>query len=330
MQKIRSIHFVGIKGVGMAPLAVIAKEAGMHITGSDISDEFITDEILAKVGIVPEVGFSKDHIKNTDLVIATGAHGGLENVEVAAAKEKNIPVLLQGEAVGFFMTGEPFDRKLEGISICGCHGKTTTTAMIATVLREAGKDPSFTIGTGNILSLGSSGHYGKGNYFVAEADEYAVEPKHKKIAKFLMQHPKIAVMTNIEFDHPDLYGSIDEVREAYQAFANQLPEDGILIAGGDDPQVKKVLSQFAGKRVTYGFGRENDYVITKIHRNADQLFFFVQSQVVSLGEFSIRVPGEHNVQNALAALIVGLECGLSLPIIKQGLMQFVGTKRRFE
>src|SRR5882762_8844084 len=146
---IKKIHFVGIKGVGMAPLAVIAKEAGFKVTGCDIGDTFITDQPLQKAKISPFVGFDKKHIAGVDLVITTGAHGGYNNPEVQYAKEKGIPMWMQGQAVGEFMKGDLFNKKIKGVSIAGCHGKTTTTAMVATIFRYADLDPSFLIGTGD-------------------------------------------------------------------------------------------------------------------------------------------------------------------------------------
>src|SRR3989338_8457970 len=136
MRKIKSIHFVGLKGVGMTPLAIIAKEAGMKETGSDIKEEFITDISLKNAGIAPFIGFSKENVKDADLVIATGAHGGLKNIEVLEAKKRGIPVWTQGQAVGEYMRGNLFKREFIGISVAGSHGKTTTTAMIATILAE--------------------------------------------------------------------------------------------------------------------------------------------------------------------------------------------------
>lgn len=310
---IKSIHFVGIKGVGMTPLAIIAKEAGMEVSGSDIGEEFITDELLKKTGITPLIGFSKDHIKNPDLVITTGAHGGFNNVEVLEAKRKGIKIMTQGEAVGVFMIGTIFGRKQVGISVTGTHGKTTTTAMIATVFKGCGLDPSYVIGTGNVLSLGSSGHFGKGKYFVAEADEYMTEPSFDKTIKFMWQHPKIAVITNIEFDHPDAYKTIEDTRKACLAFANQLPEDGVLIACGDDPQVKKLLSEFKGRKITYGEGEDNEFTVSDV-----------------LNDLNLSVFGEHNRLNATAAFIVGLEIGLSREKIIESLVQFKGSKRRSE
>ena len=297
----------------MTPLAIIAKEAGMNVAGSDIADVFITDKALAKAGIVPLVGFSEDHVKSPDLVITTGAHGGFNNVEVLEAKRKKIKVITQGEAVGIFMNGEIFGRKFTGISVTGTHGKTTTTAMIATMLNVNGKDPSFVVGTGNVLSLGSSGHFGKGEYFVAEADEYMTEPTFDPTIKHMWQHPKIAVITNIEFDHPDAYRSIEDTREAFLKFANQLPKDGLLIACGDDPQVRKLLADFKRQVITYGFSKENDFVVSDIMR-----------------DIKLQTFGEHNRLNAAAAFAVGIETGLSKEEIKLGLIAFKGSKRRSE
>jgi UDP-N-acetylmuramate--alanine ligase len=313
MTKVKSIHFVGIKGVGMTPLAIIAKEAGITVTGSDIADEFITDISLKRAGIIPQSGFLESHVGNVDLVITTGAHGGFNNAEVLEAKRKNIKILTQGEAVGVFMDGVIFGRKFTGISITGTHGKTTTTAMVATILKSCGKDPSFLIGTSDASSLGAPGHFGKGEYFVAEADEYMTEPAFDKTIKHMWQHPKIAVITTIEFDHPDAYSSLDDTRQKFLAFANQLPANGVLITWGDDPQVKKLLSEYKGKVVTYGSAKQNDFVVDKILKDID-----------------LKVFGEHNKLNAAAAFAVASEIGLSFDEIKKGLEEFRGSKRRAE
>lgn len=313
MKKINTIYFVGIKGVGMTPLAIIAKEAGINVSGSDIADVFITDSSLKKAEIIPLVGFSKDHIINPDLIIVTGAHGGFNNVEALEAKRKKIKVISQGEAVGVFMKGEIFGRKFIGVSVTGTHGKTTTTAMIATILKINGKDPSFLIGTSDVQSLGSPGHYGRGDYFVAEADEYVTEPTFDPTIKHMWQNPKIAVITNIEFDHPDAYRSIEDTRSAFLKFANKLSNQGVLITCGDDPQVRELLERYKGKAITYGFSKKNDYIVSDILR-----------------DIKLEVFGEHNKLNAAAAFIVGLEVGLSKEEIKIGLLAFKGSKRRSE
>ncbi len=303
----------------MAPLALIAKEAGFTVTGSDIEKEFITDVALGKAGIKPNVGFSPEHIADPDLVITTGAHGGFDNDEVLGAKAKNIPVMTQGEAVGVFMKGEIFGKNLKGISVTGTHGKTTTTAMLATILAENSLDPSYIIGTGDVGSLPAPGHFGQGNYFVAEADEYMTEPKYDKTIKFLWQHPEFAIITNIEYDHPDVYESIEDVREAFSAFAKQVSPKGALIVCGDDREVQKIIKDSGQRIITYGFTPTNDYIIQRVTISGDQTFFWIESRGTSLGEFMLRVPGEHNALNAVAAIIVSLELGLSIEKIKKTL-----------
>lgn len=328
--KKKKIHFVGIKGTNMTPLALIANEAGLSVTGSDVEQEFITDAALKKAGILPLVGFSAEHITDPMLVVTTGAHGGFDNPEVIAAKMKQIPVMSAGEATGVFMNGSLFKKKFIGISVAGTHGKTTTTAMIATMLTENKLDPAYIIGTGNVGSLGAPGHFGTGRYFVAEADEYATEPKHDRRARFLWQHPTFAVITNIEYDHPDIYPTIDAIREAFLSFVKKLPQKGALIACGDDFEVRKLLKAFDGRVITYGFSPENDYQFDRVTVSGEQTFFWVKSHGVPLGEFGIRVPGKHNALNALAAVIMGLELGLSVEKIKKGLLAFKGSKRRLE
>jgi len=313
MKNIKSIYFMGIKGVGMTPLAIIAKEAGITVSGSDVAEEFITDAVLKKAGITPKIGFKSGNVGDVDLVVTTGAHEGFNNVEILEAKRKGITVVTQGEAVGIFMNGGIFGRKLTGISVTGTHGKTTTAAMIATLLKVNNFDPSYLIGTANAISLGAPGHYGKGDYFVAEADEYMTEPNYDKTIKHMWQHPKIAVITSIEFDHPDVYISLDDTREKFLAFAKQLPEDGVLVAYGDDPQIKKMLNDFEGRKITYGISENNDFMVADTLKNINLAVF-----------------GDHNLLNATAAFIVGQEIGLSKEQIGKGLSQFKGSKRRAE
>ena len=330
MKKLGKIHFTGVKGVGMAPLAIIAKEAGFQVTGSDLKEEFITDQSLRRAGVIIFEGFSSENIKDSDLIITTGAHGGFDNPEVLAAKLLNIPIWTQGEAAGRFMSGEIFSKKWTGISVAGSHGKTTTAAMIATILKEAKQDPSFLIGTGNISSLGGPGHFGKGNYFIAEADEYATEPKYDKTPKLLWQKPKIAVITNIEFDHPDMYSSEKEIEKAFLSFVNNLSSDGVVVACGDDSQVKILLSEYKGRFIKYGLSPTNDFYIERYSISGDRMFFWVKSKDTLIGEFSVGVVGEHNAINALGAIVVAQEAGLQLEQIKKGLSAYLGSKRRFE
>jgi len=330
MKKIKSIHLVGVKGVGMTPLAIIAKEAGISVTGSDIEEEFITDEPLIKAGIRPMVGFAPDDIGSPDLVIVTGAHGGFDNPQVKKAVAENIPVWTQGQAVGEFMNGKIFEKKISGISVSGTHGKTTTTAIIATILSQSNLDPSYVIGTSQIPSLGLPGHLGKGKYFIAEADEYATEPEYDKTPKFMWQNPEIIVITNIELDHLDLYGNVGQLRKDFLKFAKKVESKGRLIICGDDGENRKLIKDYKGEVTTYGFSPSNDIVIEKISQIASGTFFFVGSKGTSLGEFYLNLPGQFNALNALAGISAGIEIGLPIDKIKNSLSKYKGAKRRFE
>lgn len=326
----KHIHFVGIKGVGVAPLAIIAKEAGFAVTGSDIADGFITDIILKKSGIVPFVGFDEKNVAGAELVITTGAHGGYDNKEVMYAKEHGIPVLTQGQAVGEYMKGGILDvEKFTGISITGTHGKTTTTALIAKLLKDAGLDPSWVIGTSEIPCLGSGGHFGRGVYFVAEADEYANEPIYDKTPKLLLQNPTIAVVTNIEHDHPDVYETVEDVRKTFLQFAMKLPKDGLLVTYGDDPHVQYLLKEFSGNAMTYGFSLDSLYQIKDVLSNNSGIQWTVVFKNESVN-LALSISGEHNMLNATAAYIVARQCGISDEDIKKSLLSFTGTKRRME
>jgi UDP-N-acetylmuramate--alanine ligase len=293
----KRIHFVGIKGVAMTALAVWYKEAGFAVSGSDIDEEFPSDEVLSKAGISVS-GFSSKNITNINpgLVIFTGAHGGRENEEVVEAMAIGIPTLPHGKALGRIMEGK------KQISVAGSHGKTTTSAMIATILFHAGINPSWAIGCGEIRGLGLPGHYGKGNIFVAEADEYVTDPGHDLTPRFMWQHPDILVITNIDYDHPDVYASLADVHAAFEKFQRQ---SKVTITG-------------------------NDYEVTHVRFGRDRTFFSLSQNGIFLYDFTLKVPGRHNAQNAGAAAIAAKELGLSWGQIADGLLVFGGTKRRFD
>lgn len=330
-KKLFPIHFVGIKGVGMTALAILLKEAGFPVTGSDTGEKFITDEALEKAGIHPLLSFKEDHVKQAKLVITTGAHGGFANPEVVTARANGIAVWTQGEAVGKLMHGtliaeEPYT----GISVAGTHGKTTTTSMLATIFSVLNLDSCYIIGTSSIPSLKAPGHFGKGKYFIAEADEYASEPNVDKTPKMLFQHPKYAVVTGVELDHPDMYEDLAAVKDAFATFIGNLSSDGVLVAFGDDENLRELLPRASCTVKTYGLSPRNDFAITRLFVSGHQTFFWVRGIGADLGEFHINVPGEHNALNALAAIIVGLEVGQDLTHIKKALGEFVGSKRRME
>lgn len=327
----KHIHFVGIKGVGMAALSAIATQAGIRVSGSDIGETFITDAFLMSLKIEIMNGFSKDHVDDADLVITTGAHGGYQNEEVIYAKEQGIPVLTQGEAVGLFMKGELFvKRKQTGISVSGSHGKTTTTGMVATILKSAGYDPSYVVGTGDVPSLAGPGHLGNGSYVVVEADEYATEPHTNKKAKLLWQDPRILVLTNIDFDHPDMYESIDDVQKVFSEFVQTRNSTDIIIACGDDPRVQEVIKHARAHVITFGYSPQNTYHITKTTISESHMFLSIEKEGVAIGDFFIRTPGKHNGLNALAAIVTGIEIGVPVDQVREGIKAFHGSKRRME
>ncbi len=324
-EKVRHVHIVGIKGVAMTAFAIYCKERGMNITGSDVAEEFPTDELLARANIEVSVGFGSGYStqKNKpDVVVYTGAHGGKSNPQVVEAQENNIPTIPHGIALGLIMEGK------RQIVVAGSHGKTTTSAMIATILVKAKKDPSYAVGCGGITGLGAAGHFGKSDWFVAEGDEYVTDPGHDVTPRFLWTHPEVLVVSNIDFDHPDVYADLAAVEAAFTSLQHQQTESGVTVVNIDDPQSKVLLS---GKHViTYGFSPRADVHITHVGAGAERSFFTLEQKGVALGEFVIHVPGKHNVSNATAAVVASLATGLSVEDIRAGLMAFEGTKRRFE
>lgn len=324
---IKRIHFVGIKGVAMAALAVWAKESGYRVTGSDTTEEFPTDEVLAKAGISVLPDFDPRNLGGRikpDLIIYTGAHGGRDNSEVVAGSAQHIPTIPHGQALGLVMA------RGREVSVAGSHGKTTTSAMIATILSHAGADPSYAIGCGEVRGLGLPGHHGNGDIFVAEADEYITDPGHDTTPRFLWQHPDVLVVTNIDYDHPDAYISLVEVQDAFIRLQAQQKGRKITVVNADDPASSVLLSSASAAVVTYGSSKKADYQVTNIHFGEERTFFTLLERGMNIGEYTIKVPGRHNALNAAAAAIAAKQLGLSWEQIGRGLTAFGGAKRRFE
>lgn len=292
-------YFTGIKGVGLTALALCLQDMGFKITGSDIAEEFVTDEILKKRGIKWNIGFNKKNLlPSLDLVITTGAHGGLDNPEVVAARKMGIAVMTHEEALAAITEGK------EVVAVCGVGGKSTTAAMIATIFDVAGFHPSFAIGVGNIPSLGTPGRYDKeGKVFVVEADEYAVSPGVDNTPKFLYFKPRIIVTTNIEHDHPDIYLTIEDTKRAFRQFFEKVPEDGMLIVNENDKNAAEITKNLNVLKITYPAPGES---------------------------FVLNVPGDFNQLNASAAATVARFYGISDEQIRNGFKKFTGTRRRFE
>lgn len=326
MKTYKHIHFVGIKGVAMTSLALYFTDQGIRVTGSDVEGVFPTQQVLDASHIKITQGFCAETIfklKDLDLVIYTGAHGGKDNVEVVEAVKRGIPVMPHGQALGMVMEGRC------QISVAGSHGKTTTSAMLATIFSHAGLDPSYAVGCGIILGLGNPGHFGKGDVFIAEADEYMTDPGHDTTPRFLWQHPELLVVTNIDYDHPDAYTNLEEVQKAFLTLQNQMTGRKITIVNHDDVP-SQVLSQKDFHTITYGYSKDSEYQITHVSFDVGRTFFTVAVRGTTIGEFVLAVPGKHNVLNALAAIVTAYEFGLSYESVKKGLLAFEGTKRRLE
>lgn len=343
MAEIKRIYFVGIKGVGMTGLAIIAKEAGFLVRGSDVTEEFLTDSVLLKKDIPVDQNFNEHDLetfidgKNDEtLIITTAAHDGLSNPQCVYASSQNIQILTHGQAVGYFMEGSLFNRIFKGVSVLGCHGKTTVTAMISIALKSAGMDPTYTVGTSEIFPDGLAGHLGTSGYFVAEADEFVSDAKTDRTVKFLYQHPETAVINNIDFDHPDVYKDLGEVISTFQKFClENVKENGTLLMNGDDTNVIDIKAQVEAKRpdikvVTYGENKENSLVISNFKEIGWGSEFEVTFENKSLGVFTLSVPGYYNAKNSLAVVALFLSLGIDTETTKKAVAAFKGTKRRQE
>lgn len=315
-------HLVGIKGVAMAALAVYLTRAGVTVTGSDVAEDFPTKEALDNSGAIVYTGFDAAHLsgKNKpDVVYYTGAHNGRENIEVAAAATMGIPVFPHGQGLGNIMKGK------RQIVVSGCHGKTTTSAMVAVLLTHAKYKPSYAIGCGSITGLGAAGEFSSGSWFIAEGDEYVTDPGHDMTPRFMWTSPEILVVTNIDFDHPDAFADLAAVQKAFMDLAQK---SATVILNADDPN-SRVLNGHPSV-ITFGLSPAADYRISRVGVGRERMFFSLEERGVMLGEFTLKVPGNHNVANAVAAMIAAHTAGVSWDTLREGLLLFGGTKRRFE
>ena len=309
-------HLVGIKGVAMAALAVYLTQSGIKATGSDVEEDFPTKEELKGIRVFTGFDGSRIQTIKPDVVYYTGAHGGRENPEVVAALQANIQALPHGQALGSMMKGS------RQIVVAGSHGKTTTSAMIASLLSHAGAKPSYAIGCGSITGMGEAGHKGKGDWFVAEGDEYITDPGHDPTPRFLWLEPDILVVTNIDYDHPDAYTDLASVQSAFVTLAKKSKE---IIVNADDANSRVLESE-----LTYGFSPASNFWITHVGVGEERTFFALEERGMKLGEFTLKVPGRHNVLNAVAAMIAAHQAGVDWSALKRGILEFTGTKRRFE
>ena len=313
LRKTRHLHFVGIGGIGMSGIAEVLANLGYEITGSDlVSNE--TTKRLVNVGCRVDVGHAKENVGEADVVVISSAVKD-DNPEVIAARQAGIPVVPRATMLNELM------RMKYGIAIAGSHGKTTTTSMVATIMAEASLDPTVVIG-GKLGSLGSNARLGEGDFLVAEADE--------SDGSFLQLTPTIAVVTNIDNEHMDYYGTFDELRSAFRKFLDKVPFYGRAILCVDDTEVAGMLAELARPVITYGLTAQADVTASDIVHEGFTSAFTVSLGGDRLGEVQLPVPGIHNVYNSLAAVAVGLELEVPFPVIAGALATYTGTQRRFQ
>lgn len=308
------IHFIGIGGISMSGLAQILLNNGFRVSGSDRQASHITDK-LESLGVKLFIGHNADNIDGADLIVHTAAvHNN--NPEIIAAKEKNIKVIDRAQCLGAVM-----HTYKNAVGISGTHGKTTTTSMLTHALVYAGADPTISLG-GELDLIGGNIRLGNSDIFVTEACEYT--------NSFLKFYPTIAVITNIEEDHLDFFSGIHEIMESFHSFAELTGENGRVIACGDDDNIKKALRNSNLNIIYYGLSKKHDYYPKNIVYNAG----FPQFDIFFKNEFichvNLKVPGEHNIKNAIASIAVASELGISPEVAAKGIETYTGVKRRFE
>ena len=313
--KVKRIHFVGIGGSGMSGIAEVLLNLGYRITGSDLSENAATRR-LAALGATLHAGHAAEHVAEADVVVVSTAVGN-NNPEVMAARAKRIPVVPRALMLAELM------RLKSGIAIAGTHGKTTTTSLVASVLAEAGLDPTFVIG-GRLTSAASNARLGAGEFIVVEADE--------SDASFLHLQPVIAVVTNIDADHMETYQhDFARLKQAFVAFLQNLPFYGAAVLCTDDKHVREILPFVSKPILSYGFGADAMVRAENVSHSGGKMRFQALREGKSrVLDVTLNLPGRHNVQNALAAIAVATELGLEDAAIVRALAEFRGVARRFQ
>ncbi|MEQ9546068.1 MAG: UDP-N-acetylmuramate--L-alanine ligase [Marinobacter sp.] len=316
MRRIRHIHFVGIGGAGMSGIAEVLKNQGYDVSGSDIREGAVTDRLKA-MGVEVQIGHREENSAKADVVVVSTAVSG-DNPEVASARSRRVPIVPRAEMLAEIM------RYRHGIAVAGTHGKTTTTSLIASVLGEAGLDPTFVIG-GKLNSAGTNAKLGGSRYLVAEADE--------SDASFLHLTPVISVVTNIEADHMDTYGGdVERLKQTFVDFLHNLPFYGVAVMCVDDGYVREVIPRISRAIITYGIDNPDaDYRAEQITSDGLRTHFLVRRPGGRKDlQVELKMPGRHNVLNALAAIAVATDEGVDDDAICRGLAGFAGVGRRFQ
>ena len=310
------VHFIGIGGISMSGLAEILLEEGFTISGSDAKQSALTDS-LAKKGATIYIGQKASNLSIRPALVVYTAAIREDNEEFKAAVDAGIPMLSRAELLGQIM-----DNYEKSIAVAGTHGKTTTTSMISQILLVAKADPTIRVG-GILEAIGGNIRVGGSEVFITEACEYT--------NSFLHFHPKYSIITSVEAEHLDFFKDIDDIRRSFHEFAGNTAHDGVLIINGQIAALDQITNNLSCSVTTYGLCENDDFYAKNITYNDHACgTYTLMHKTEDLGTVSLSVPGRHNVSNSLAAIALCLNLGLPLDVIKKGLLQFGGTKRRFE
>jgi UDP-N-acetylmuramate--alanine ligase len=313
LNRFQHIFFSGIGGIGMSGMAKILVENGFKVSGSDRELSDITRQLQA-MGVTIYEGQRAENIGRADVLVYSSAITR-DNPERTAAEHRRVPVIRRAEMLAEMM------RLKYPIAIAGTHGKTTTTAMCVMIFVQAGLDPTFLVG-GYLPDLKTNARAGHGDFFITEADEYD--------RSFLALAPVYSIITNIEPDHLDCYGGYDEIKNTFTTFAQKIPFYGAVICCSDDPGVNEINLKLRGTIITYGLTSQADYQAQSVRMEKGRTDFEVLYHGKSIGSIRLTVPGEHNIKNALAAIALAQENGISFSHIRKALANFKGVERRFE
>jgi len=306
------VHFVGVGGIGMSGIAEVLLNLGYQVSGSDLKESDVTRRLVS-LGARIEYGHRAENLLDADVVVISSAVKK-DNAEVIAARVRKVPVIARAEMLAELM------RLKYAVAIAGSHGKTTTTSMVATVLAAAGLDPTSVVG-GKVNVLGSNAKLGKSDLMVVEADE--------SDGSFLHLHPAIAVVTNIDPEHMDHYGTLENLKKGFTDFCNRVPFYGLNVLCLDSPNVQSLLPSLEKRVVTYGSSHAADYRIEGITLDGYETRFTAFRRDLPLGEFTVRMVGAHNAMNALAVIAVAEELDVPLDTVRTALASFEGVQRRF-
>ncbi|RZA06936.1 MAG: UDP-N-acetylmuramate--L-alanine ligase [Proteobacteria bacterium] len=309
----KKVHFIGVGGIGMSGIAEILISSGYTVSGSDITESDTTRR-LASLGATIHYGHKEENLNSADVVVVSSAIDE-KNPEIQAARKNKVPIIQRAEMLGELM------KMKTSIAIAGTHGKTSTTSMIATIVHHCDLDPTIIIG-GKVDALGGNAKLGKGDFLIAEADE--------SDKSFLVLPSTIAIVTNIDNDHLNNYGTLANIKDAFVDFVNRIPFYGNAILCGDDENVKSILPRLKKPYTTYGLSPQADFQARNLEFSSFGSDFEVWQGEKKLGMARCNVPGKHNTLNALAALATGMEIGLTFEQASKGLAQFKGVRRRFE